>query len=380
MRKWLTGFVFLIVIFSLWLGLEFPQLQLSAQTENSIKNEGDQDIESEFKLEIYDVPKSFRPDYVSILSKFISSSHEDYFLESVTSRDEVEDSTQTVEREIAPPPIEYVQYDPKRKVIVVLATPAEHKEIQKFLNQLKQTQKRECSVLYRLAFVERDIHPKLKEYPYEFHIKGKCWDDGRTRHKYPKWLDDRKQKYPNLLFSKVELDRDHDDTEFCVRGYSRDKSKISELFETLNQADDTRSKTELISHDFMKESRENLHSVLSELFPESQVESMIQSLQKTKVYQIDSEASFACESTIPGFMQTVLGDDYAVEIQCEDGLEKNGRYTIEIYVYKNDDDDESPFAERNLHLATSLTTQLNQINMLGLRDQEDRYVLLFSME
>ncbi len=386
MKKWFTGIVIGIILLGggtlfLW---ETTPYSIHAQTNPTDSQLDNKPIQNDLKIKIYDVPKAFHEGYITILSEFITSSEQIRYPENAPSDLTLSEATESVETDIEEPsqhePVEYVQYDSKRNIIVVLAALEEHQEIQQFLNQLKTKEEREVSVIYRMAMVERDIHPKLKNYPYEFFINGKCWDDGRNRHKYPKWMDDRSKKFPSLLFVKVDTDRDKDDTKFWVKGYAKSKKDVESIFHTVEKADDTNSDTKMIHHDFMKESHENLNQILSDIFPNSQLHSIIHSLQDSEVYQVEAEAKLASESAIPGFFRTVLGDNYGVEILCEEGIRKDGQYNIEVHVFKKRHDRDSVFEENNRHLSTTLITQFGQIHMIGIRHHNERYVLLFSME
>lgn len=335
------------------------------------------------KLRLYSVPHYFRPGYVTILSQFITYNDELKYPKEISAEELALIPTETVEetdlnqnRSLK----ETVQYDAEKNVLVVLATEAEHEQIQTFINHLTDTKIHKTAVMYRLAYVERDIHPKLKEYPYEFYIQGKCWGDGRLDNKYPQWLVEHRKRFPDILFNEVEVDREDKHTHFQVEGFARTKSQAEEITKFVQKANDTDSDTNIKEHDFMAESQENLNRVLGDIFPRSNVKRIIQSLQKTEVFQVKTEAVLASESSLPGFFRTVLGDGFSVDIVSEEGIEADGKYRIDIHVYKKQDDDDHPFDEKCLHLSTSLITSFGQINMLGIRHHDDRYVLLFSME
>lgn len=339
----------------------------------------------QLKLRVYSVPPSFRSGYVTILSQFITYNDDLKYPKEITAEELVSNATESVEEtDLAQDQDgslkETVQYDAEKHLLVVLATDAEHKQIQTFIDHLTDKNIHKTAVLYRLAYVERDIHPKLIDYPYEFFIEGKSWDDGRTGSQYPKWLVEHRKRFPDILFKDVDVDRDDKHTRFEVEGFARTKKQAEHITKFVQRADDTDSDTNIKEHDFMAESQENLNRVLGDIFPRSNVKRIIHSLQKTEVYQVEAEAVLASESSVPGFFRTVLGDGFSVEIVSEEGIETDGKYRIDIQVFKKRDDDDHPFDEKCLHLSTSLITSFGQINMLGIRHHDDRYVLLFSME
>ncbi|MDP8244879.1 MAG: hypothetical protein P9L94_12405 [Candidatus Hinthialibacter antarcticus] len=338
-------------------------------------------VPEELLIRIYTAPSTFQPGYVEILSQFISFNHTIRYPDSAINDELIASASITKETTSEQPsPTSPVQYDVENNFIVVLATDAEHKQIQNFLSKLQNPIKEDAPVLYRLAFVERDIHPKLKNYPFEFSIWGKCWDEGRTRNKYPRWLINHRENFENLLFREVETDREDKITKFEVHGFARTRQEAERITEYVRTSKNTDSDSKIKEHHFMKESIENLNSELSQIFPKTKLDSIIRSLQKTEVYQVETEAMLAAESSIPGFFRTILGDNYAVEVQCKSGVAEDETFRVEIHVYNNGDEGSEKFDKKYLHLSTSLLTTFGQINMIGVRHNDDRYILLFSME
>lgn len=356
-----------------------PVVSLNDAVAQESKRE--ESVSEEILIRIYTAPPTFQPGYIEILSQFISSSHAIRYPDSEVNEELIISVTKT-EKEISeqPAPPSPVQYDEDNNLIVVLASSHEHAQIRDFLSELKNSSEKDASVLYRLAFVERDIHPKLKDYPFEFSIWGKCWDEGRTRNKYPRWLTNHREKFENLLFGEVETDRKDNLTTFEVHGFARTRQEAESITEYVRKSKNTDSDTKIKEHDFMRDSRHNLSHELSQIFPGATLDSIVRSLQKTEVYQVETEAILAAESSIPGLFRTVLGDNYAVEVQCKSGVAKDETFRIEIHVYKNEDDNSPMFDNKHLHLSTSLLTTFGQINMIGVRHYDNRYILLFSME
>ncbi len=356
-------------------------MERKAQAQNTTLEEDESP--ANHKLRVYSVPSSFRTGYVTILSRFITSTDELRYPDEIPVEEVIASATEPTEEangNQSDAPFASVQYDPKKNLLVVLAADEEHKQIQAFLDQLEDTKVSHTPVMYRLAYVERDIHPKLKDYPFEFEIDGHCWDKGRTSSKYPKWLVDYSKRFPDILFTEVDVDRHDHKTKFDVEGFARTRKDAERITEYVRRAKHTDSDTEIKEHDFMAESRENLNRVLGDIFPNTKLDGIIRSLQHTEVYQVETEAVLASESAVPGFFRTALGDEYFVEVECEEGIGQDGKYRVDIHVYKKRDHDDKPFDGKNLHLSTSLITSFGQINMLGIRHHDDRYVLLFSME
>ena len=341
-------------------------------------------ITQQKSIEIYHVPKAFQEGYVTILRELITESSSIRFPQPADEEPVIFNATESIETdtEAAPEsgPPQYVHYDPARRVVVALASAEEHEQIKAFFEQLQQIEQHHEPVFYRMAMVERDIHPKLKDYPFEFRIEGAAWDDGRYENRHPKWMNDIRERYSQVLFSKIDIDKEDDTTRFWIEGFAEEYAVVERIFAHVEQAEDTDSDTQLIQHDFMEESEENLHGVLTDIFPDHQVHSMIKALQQTKVYQVDAEAILASEGTMPGLFRSVLGDGYGVEIRNQNGVQQNERFSIQVTIYNQEHDGDGVFDERNIHLTTTLLTRFRQINMMGIRHHDDRYVLLFSME
>ncbi len=373
---------FLLAIVALFAGAAWLFSPLSIEYPAALANDSEQAPAAETArvIEVYTVPSSFQRGYFDIIAQLIESNESvrypeplsnDFLIDSATDQS----AASTLPQSASSP----VQYEAQKNLLIVLATKTEHKQIKQFLSQLEETKVDRMPVMYRMAFVERDIHPKLKDYPFEFFIRGKCWDKGRTRSRYPKWLTDHKETFPELLFATVEVDREDKQTEFEVRGFARTRAAAEHITRFVQKSLNTDSDTKITEHDFMKESLQNLYHELNEIFPDAKLNSIIRSLQTTKVYQIETEAVLAAESAVPGHLKTVLGDGFAVEVMSDAGVDDNGKFKIEINVFENEDG-KNMFNENHLHLSTSLLTKLGQINMIGLRKRDERYILLFSVE
>lgn len=373
-----------LVLGAIWLA--WPAITQDSHSQSSRDDMVEVDEPGRRLIRMYEAPEAFQQGYVTILREFISSDDALRFPDPEAVPAILPGVTEEVESDLEPEGSETVndvnpvQYDSERGVIVALADQAEHREIQSFLDRLKTIETRHEPIVYRLAMVERSIHPKLKEFPYEFDIRGKAWDDGRYGNRFPKWMNDLKERFPDLLFSDIDTDREENETRFEVEGFARSEEHVNAIYKAVERADDTKAHTKTRYHDFMKESRENLEFVLSDIFPHSKLEAIIKSLQTTNVYQVEAEAILASQSSIPGRFRTVLGDDFGVSVACEESVREDGSYSIEVLVYKKGHDGDSVFEDNNIHLSTTLITRLGQINMMGIRHHDDRYVLLFSME
>lgn len=351
--------------------------QLYAQPNRNDSNES-------FKtIKIYPVPNSFQEGYVSLITLLVTTKEELIYPTEPSATTILSATPVSPEDTLSAnlePPLKPVYYDSKLNIISVLADEDHHQEVQRFLDQLKSTKYKDTKIQFRIGFLERTIHPKLKEYPFEFRISGKAWGKGRDQNKRPPWINNFRERYPDILFSDVDIDRNDDDTEFEIHGFAKQKQPMDELIQIINDAKDTNSRDRWEQHDFMKESQQNLVDVLSGIFPATKLAPIISSLQTALIYQVSQEAALAVESKAPGFLRTNLGDEFNIEIKAIDGISPKGQANIEVFVYHKDHPNDTPFEPEDLHLATSLLVKFNQINMVGIRHHDRRYVIVLSME
>ncbi len=370
--------VFLLVVYSAEFRSTVP-VPTSAHAQ--VTGESSEPGGNQPEIRIYSVPPAFRCSYVPLLSALLTSSTEYIMSLYPQSAGDIEDSTAEEDSPRTLPELSTVVFDPERGILSVLGNQEEHRAVERFLKGLDNTKKGIRNIIYRVAVAKRSIDPALKDYPFEFDIEGRCWDEGRNGHRYPKWLDDRHKKYPSIKFDDVDVDRDDDHTSFDVEGYARNKKDLCALIKAVEESCDTKERIDVEEHDFMKESTENLRSSLSEIFVEQTVGTLVPSLQKLEIYQIRLLGSSFGESAIPGFYRTSLDKRYGIEIRVEEGIRKDGMFQADISCYRRNDGDDAFFEEDFLELASSLYTRFGQANLLGLReDPGQRYFLIVCID